>query len=304
MKLNLLLIPLLLFSSSCSNSICSSLTDYKEPEGKPDSTTVSLSDYNAIKASRAVNIVYTVSNSKPGAKIIAPSDLLPYVSVSVKDKSLLCTVSSDCPFQNYFNRLKIQITGPAVCNITSSSSAKIEFINLLSVSKPLSITASSSGKVLVSAVAPQLSAKASSSGSLTIAATVNSATLSASSSARIETAVKASQSIEAQTSSSGHLTLQGNATNAAFTASSSGRLEADIIASQTLSATASSSGHLTLTGTASNVNFTASSSGRINADKLKADTGTVRASSSGVIQSSIASLTSTSTSSSGRISNN
>ena len=267
MKLHLLLLPLLLSATSCSycSSCVSSAIGGTEPQGKPDSTTVTLSHFNSLTASKGLHITYNITDKAPYAKIIAPSDFLPYIELTVKNNRLDCNIKSGCRFCNYSNSTQIHIYGPAVNNIVTASSASIDFSNLLVTSEPVCLTAASTSSITLSVRTPALEASTSSSAAITVAAT-------------------------AQTAS--------------FSASSSGCVQAAVNASKALDATASSSGLLQLEGTAPVVALAASSSGSIQAKNLKADTGAAAASSSGTISCSIADPSSIRSSSSGTVRNN
>ncbi len=246
MKLHIYALDLVLAMTSCSySSSCTSpIFNRTEPQGEPDSTTVTLTDFNSISATSGLPVYYTITDKAPYAEITAPSDFLPYISLSVKNKNLSCGLKSGCHFQNYSNKTHIHIYGPAINNITTAASALIEVTNLLTTNRPVNLTATSSSRILLSVKTPVLNVGASSSGSVTVAATAQTASYAASSSAWIEAAVNAGKSVDATASSSGTIRIEGKTLNADLSASSSGCINAKNLKANTGSAVASSSGSI------------------------------------------------------------
>lgn len=254
-------ITIIAASPSSDHSDHKTITASKKYETK----NITASEFNAISTSSSVNVIYTQATGEPSVEIYAPDNVIDYITVEVKGKTLVVGMTKNIRIKGQHKK-EIHVSAPAVDNLKASSSGDIILKNGLTATGKISMKASSSGDI---------------KGNDSISCTT--LTLSASSSGNIELKNISCTDLSAQASSSGDIYLSGKCENATYKVSSSGDIKAKNLKAVNVKAETSSSGDIDLSGECENATYKASSSGDIKAKNLKAVNVKAETNSSGDI---------------------
>ena len=219
---------------------------------KYETKNITTSEFNAISTSTSVNVIYTQATGEPSVEIYAPDNVIDYISVEVKGKTLVVGMTKNIRIKGQHKK-EVHVSAPAVDNLKASSSGDIILKNGLTATGKIGMKASSSGDI-----------KSNDNISCT------TLTLSASSSGNIELKNISCTDLSAQASSSGDIDLSGKCENATYKVSSAGDIKARNLKAVNVKAETCSSGDIDLSGECENATYKASSSGDIRAKNLKA----------------------------------
>ena len=174
---------------------------------KYETKNITTSEFNAISTSSSVNVIYTQATGEPSVEIYAPDNVIDYISVEVKGKTLVVGMTKNIRIKGQHKK-EVHVSAPAVDNLKASSSGDIILKNGLTATGKIGMKASSSGDI-----------KSNDNISCT------TLTLSASSSGNIELKNISCTDLSAQASSSGDIDLSGKCENATYKVSSAGDIK-------------------------------------------------------------------------------
>lgn len=229
-----------------------------------------VADFSKLKASSAIEVFYTVSNTKSVKVETDDVAKMQYIKTEVDGETLKLYIESTGNSKKSkkkkwnngisFKVLKITISGPNLNEIKASSSAFVK-MQSLNKSDDLQISVSSSGTIKGNFECNTLNIQASSSGDFIADVVAKSATVTSSSSSTVTLEGKATD-LNCSASSSGDCNLKEfKVENAIASASSSGSITVNT--SKSIEAKASSSGSISFYGNPANVSKEMSSSGSI-----------------------------------------
>jgi hypothetical protein len=241
-----------------------------------------VTDFNKLQVSNAIDVSYTVSNTKSVKVETDDKENLKYVKTEVENGTLKLYVDTKDYLEKKttkdkkakrsklkniswvngvkFELLKITVSGPNLGAIKASSSANVTIENTNS-STSLDVTVSSSGSVSGNFKATDVTIDASSSGDFSGNVTATSIEIKSSSSSDVDLSGKATI-ISAKASSSSKCNLKEfTVENAILKASSSAAIV--LIVTKSIEAKASSSASINYYGNPSEVKKEESSSGAV-----------------------------------------
>ena len=228
----LALTTMLLFANtSCITIIASSCNNDKSADTaiKASKTyktkNVAVEGFNAIKASSAIDVVYTQTEGEPSVEVYAPHNIIDHITVKVKDETLVIGVERHTRIKGRCQKV-VRVSAPAVQRFQSSSAGDIVLKNGLTTTGKVEIKASSAGDIKGEGIAcTDLYIDASSAGDIQLKEITCT-------------------HIEAKTSSGGDIELSGRCEKAIYKTSSAGDINAKKMEAVDVDATASSAGDI------------------------------------------------------------
>jgi hypothetical protein len=155
-------------------------------------------------------------------KVEADDNIMKYIETRVSGNTLKIRTEK---MHNYSNvHMKVYITVPSLTSISTSGSADVEAMNILSSNSKLSFKASSSSSIKATVNAPEIESDASSSASIVLRGKTQIHKSEASSSAEIKAYELLSENTTANVSSSANIQVHASV-NLNAKASSSGSVE-------------------------------------------------------------------------------
>ena len=113
---------------------------------KYETKNITTSEFNAISTSSSVNVIYTQATGEPSVEIYAPDNVIDYISVEVKGKTLVVGMTKNIRIKGQHKK-EVHVSAPAVDNLKASSSGDIILKNGLTATGKIGMKASSSGDI-------------------------------------------------------------------------------------------------------------------------------------------------------------
>ena len=88
---------------------------------KYETKNITTSEFNAISTSSSVNVIYTQATGEPSVEIYAPDNVIDYISVEVKGKTLVVGMTKNIRIKGQHKK-EVHVSAPAVDNLKASSS--------------------------------------------------------------------------------------------------------------------------------------------------------------------------------------
>ena len=115
---------------------------------KYETKNITTSEFNAISTSSSVNVIYTQATGEPSVEIYAPDNVIDYISVEVKGKTLVVGMTKNIRIKGQHKK-EVHVSAPAVDNLKASSSGDIILKNGLTATGKIGMKASSSGDIKI-----------------------------------------------------------------------------------------------------------------------------------------------------------
>lgn len=198
----------------------------------------------SIDAGCGVKVIYTQSPSTK-VTVSTPSEVKPYLKVSVRNGELKATLDDKRPMKINGSKVTVTVQAPMVTDFEASSSASITVASALNApGRKVEIEASSASDITFRSIsASKMDVEASSAGSVKITG-IKTTTLDAEASSASELTLSGieAERVTAESSSASEIKLQGKAGSGQFEASSASSIDAARLICSRLSVDSSSGG--------------------------------------------------------------